>query len=197
MRRLTFVLSFRRRGRLLPIALIGALLVAGLALASGGRVDAEGGAVATMPATGGRYFYLTAADYDTDEALTACGPGYHMASLWEILDVSNLAYDRDHPDAYVQDDSGEGPPSGWNGWIRTGRNSSSSATAGVGNCLTWTSTDSGDRGTAVRLITAWETPPGGIGTWDAGAYACSLAGPVWCVGDFYALYLPVVTRNQS
>ena len=153
--------------------------------------DAVGGAAATAGAVGaqsataggGRQFYLTATNYDADEALTACGPGTHMASLWEILDVSNLVYDGDHADAYVQDDSGEGPPSRWNGWIRTGRNGSASATAGTGNCLTWTSMDGGDQGTAVRLIGAWETPPGEIGTWDAGAYACSLSGPVWCVGD--------------
>jgi len=167
--------------------------------------DAVGGAPATARAVGadsatvggGRHVYLTATNYDTDEALTACGPGYHMASLWEILDVSNLVYDREHPDAFVRDDSGEGPPSNWYGWIRTGYVSSGSTTAGQGNCRAWTSTSNADEGTAVRLAAAWETPPGEIATWDANAFACNLPAPVWCVGDFHALYLPIVTRNHS
>lgn len=133
--------------------------------------------------TGSAHFYLTAADYNPDEALAACASGYHMASLWEMLDVSNLTYDTDHPDAYTQDDGGSGPPSGWNGWVRTGRNNSGSNSAGSGNCLTWTSTDSSYYGTAVRLSAAWESAPGEIGTWDAGAYQCSLSGPVWCAQD--------------
>ena len=154
-------------------------------------VDAVGVAPATAPgvdaysatAGGGRHVYLTAANYSTDEALTACGAGYHMASLWEILDVSNLVYDGGHPDAFVRNDSGEGPPSNWYGWIRTGYVSSGSTTAGQGNCQAWSSTDGADEGTAVRLAAAWETPPGEIATWDANAFACSLIAPVWCVED--------------
>jgi len=120
-----------------------------------------------------------------------------MASLWEILDVSNLVYAYNHPDAHVQNDSGQGPPSGWYGWVRTGNWDSTSATAGTGNCNNWTSTSSGDSTVAVRLVTAWELAPGDIGTWDATSFTCNFNGPVWCVGDFAggAVYLPIIMNN--
>jgi hypothetical protein len=129
------------------------------------------------------HFYVTNTSYATNQVKTACATGYHMASLWEILDVSNLIYDYDHPAAHVKDDSGKGPPSFWNGWIRTGQDSSSSSTTGTGNCLNWTSTDSGVYGVAVRLPGTWETDPGDIFTWDATAFNCGYIGPVWCVKD--------------
>jgi hypothetical protein len=134
-------------------------------------------------ANGGHHFYLTDVNYYTDQALTACDSGYHMASLWEILDVSNLIYDYDHPAAHTKADSGYGPPSYWHGWVRTGQNSSGSTTTGTGNCLNW-STRSGDSsGVSVRLSRGWETAPGDISTWDANTFACSIPGPVWCVED--------------
>ena len=132
---------------------------------------------------GATNFYLTDANYATDKALTACASGYHMASLWEILDVSNLTYDYNHPAAHTKTDSGSGPPSSWYGWARTGWNSSTSATAGTGNCSTWTSTSGANSTVAVRLSRTWETAPGDIFTWDATSYACTFTGPVWCVRD--------------
>ena len=35
-------------------------------------------------------FYLTRTTHVGNQVLTACAAGYHMASLWEILDPSNL-----------------------------------------------------------------------------------------------------------
>jgi hypothetical protein len=131
----------------------------------------------------GSSFYLTDANYTVDQALTACASGYHMASLWEILDVSNLVYAYDHPAAHVKDDSGNGPPSNWYGWVRTGWFASTSATTGTGNCLAWTSTSSGDSTVAARLSNAWETAPGDISTWDATSFTCNFNGPVWCMED--------------
>jgi hypothetical protein len=131
----------------------------------------------------GSSFYLTDANFATDNALTACASGYHMASLWEILDVSNLVYAYNHPDAHVKVDSGNGPPSGWYGWVRTGWFSSGSTTAGTGNCLNWTSTSSANSAASVRLATAWETAPGDISTWDATSFTCNFSGPVWCMED--------------
>jgi len=37
-------------------------------------------------------YYVTKTSHDGSEALTACAEGYHMASLWEIFDTSNLRY---------------------------------------------------------------------------------------------------------
>lgn len=144
---------------------------------------------------GGRHVYLTKANYATNQVRTACASGYHMASLWEILDVSNLIYDYSHSAAYTKADSGYGPPSYWYGWVRTGYDSSSSSTTGTGNCNNWSSTSSSVYGVSVRLSRTWETAPGDIGTWDTTSFTCNYTGPVWCVGDFYAVYLPAVFKN--
>jgi hypothetical protein len=103
-----------------------------------------------------RHFYLTQLSYSANEALTACATGYHMASFWEILNVSKLVYDYDHAAALLKTDSGQGPPSGWYGWVRTGYSSSGANIAGTGNCLNWTSASASDYGVSVRLSRYWE-----------------------------------------
>ncbi len=142
-------------------------------------------AISLAPAAsgGGRLVYLTNTSYLTNVAKTACAPGYHMASFWELSDISNLTYDYTSPLAYTKADSSYGPPSGWYGWVRTGYDSSGSSTTGTGNCLNWTTADLANSGVAVRLSTAWETAPGDIGPWDATSFTCSFSGPVWCVAD--------------
>lgn len=128
-------------------------------------------------------FYLTDTNYSASGALTACAVGFHMASLWELLDVSNLVYAANQPDAYTRPDSGQGPPSDWNGWVRTGGVSSSSNSAGTGNCSAWTSASGAAYGTAVKLDNDWSSSPTRVGPWVAGSFQCSLSGPVWCVAD--------------
>jgi hypothetical protein len=128
-----------------------------------------------------RHIYLTKANYRPNQAKSACAAGYRMASFWEIFDISNVIYDYNHPQAYVKTDSGQGPPSYWHGWVRTGYDSSGSSTTGTGNCLNWTSSSAGDYGVSVRLSRTWETAPGDIGTWDANEFTCNITGPVWCV----------------
>jgi hypothetical protein len=132
---------------------------------------------------GSKHFYVTKVNYYPDQAPTACSTGYHMASLWEILDVSNLTYDYDNPAAHIRDDSGFGPPSYWYGWVRTGYAISSSSTTGTGNCNNWSSRLNTASGVSVRLSNAWETAPGDISTWDATSFTCNFTGPVWCIGD--------------
>jgi hypothetical protein len=145
--------------------------------------SAAGPTEVTVQSVGGRHFYLTAANYSPSAALTACGSGYHMASLWEILDVSALTYDYQHPAAYTKADSGQGPPSFWYGWVRTGQDSSGSSVAGSGNCLNWSSSSGTNSGVSVRLSNNWETSPGDIFTWDATSFTCNFTGPIWCVGN--------------
>lgn len=134
----------------------------------------------TLPSQG-RHYYVTNFAGTGDKALTACAAGYHMASFWEIVDVSNLTYDYNHPSAVKKTDSGFGPPSFFYGWVRTGQDSSGVNSAGSGNCLNWTVGDAGNYGVAVRLTRTWETPPGEIGPWDATSFMCNTIGPVWCV----------------
>ena len=55
-----------------------------------------------------RSFYLTKTTHTGAQALAACAEGYHMASLWEILNPSNLRYDTEL--GVVVGDSGFGPP---------------------------------------------------------------------------------------
>lgn len=85
-----------------------------------------------------RAFYLTDSTWDGGSALSACAEGFHMASLFEILDVSNLRYAREIGDSVETDDAGTGPPSNAFGWVRTGENSGSAGAAGQGNCNLWT-----------------------------------------------------------
>lgn len=144
---------------------------------------------------GARHYYLSSANYNGSQVLTACAVGYHLASFWEIQDTSNLTYDYNHPLAYNKADSGFGPPSLWYGWVRTGQDSSGSNVAGTGNCLNWTSNANTNSGVFVRLTDTWETPPGEIGPWDATPFTCNFVGPVWCVGDFYTNYLPQINKN--
>ncbi len=151
-----------------------------------GKEPAASQAIADVLAAPGSRgeFYLTNTSYLSNQALTACGSGYHMASLWEIIDPTNLSYNFNHPAAYTKVDSGQGPPSGWYGRVRTGTDSSTSATAGIGNCSTWTSVAVSDYGVFARLSRSWEAPPAEIGgIWDITAFTCSVTGPVWCVRD--------------
>jgi hypothetical protein len=142
-----------------------------------------------LAAVAPREFYLTALpDYDGDEALGACSTGFHMASLWEIADLSNLRYAYDHPDAFFRDDAGHGPPTMALGWIRTGYVSSGDPYAGEGNCDGWT-VDSGlNSGTVAYIPSRWADPSGGNalvwGTpWASYSDGCEWWYSVWCVED--------------
>ena len=183
-----------RAAVLLACLLLSLSLVGSAGALQGPAVVSAETALAYAPRGTGRHFYLTNASYPCNQVLTACGSGYHMASLWEILDVSNLIYDYDHPAAHRKDDSGQGPPSFWHGWVRTGWSSNATATVGTGNCNNWTSVSTSDHGVAVRLSRTWETAPGDIFVWDANDFTCNYAGPVWCVADVEGMYLPLILR---
>ncbi len=165
--------AWTTNGELIPIEAVGS------------RADGlEPGIGAAVAAGRGRLYYLTEANFSTSQALTACAAGYHMASMWEIIDPSNLTYDYTNPAAHTKADSGQGPPSLWYGWVRTGGDSSGSGTAGTGNCNNWTSNSNAVSGVSVRLSRTWETPPNEIGgIWDATSFTCNFTGPVWCARD--------------
>jgi hypothetical protein len=146
---------------------------------------AQRAGLAPLAASSGpsRRFYVTNNYHFGNQALTACTDGFHTASLWEILDVSNLRYAGDLPSAAIRDDSGNGPPSGMVGWVRTGYNSSGSSTVGTGNCDNWTTNSNLSHGTAARLANTWETPPDPVGFWSLETYSCDVNVRVWCVED--------------
>lgn len=129
----------------------------------------------------GRKFYLTQNEFTGSQALTACAEKYHMASLWEIFELSTLRYDTQN--GSVTDDSGSGPPSGTQGWVRTGFGASNSnlSPPGISNCNAWT-TDAGE-GTLVFLDAAWANPSFPVSPWRGATSACIDPSPVWCVQD--------------
>jgi hypothetical protein len=97
-----------------------------------------------------------------------CAPGYHFASVWEMLDISNLKYDTTL--GRVIDDSGMGPPA-FGGWARTGWWARDDL-----NCNGWQSNDENHRGTYIDLHPFnYEIE---ITTWP-----CDTTFPVWCVED--------------
>lgn len=170
---------------LILTALLGYLALAGGNARAGG--EASPGA-ASVALDSPRQYYLTATSYKGLGSADACASGYHFASLWEILDTSNLRYASNHPNAYVGEaDQGSGPPTGSNGqprygWVRTGQNASTVNTAGVANCQNWTSEEANEYGTLVGLNPTW-TSASNIFTWKVSTATCSTLQRVWCVED--------------
>jgi hypothetical protein len=131
-----------------------------------------------------RMFYLTQHEPNGAEVLTACDDGFHTASMWEILDASNLKYDTTR--GRMKPDSGFGPPIEEYGFIRTGGNYHAGSFEGA-NCQGWTRSDFEGRGTVVSLEWSWTDSTGSIrtGPWRPALMPChnpSEAG-VWCVQD--------------
>ena len=125
-----------------------------------------------------RKFYLTTLTVQGNQALTACADGFHMASLFEIFDVSDLRYDTTL--GQTADDSGFGPRTGNLGWIRTGfASNNQDDLAGIGNCLVWTSTNG--NGTVAQLANLWDAPGSIISQWEASSVLCNSLNQVWCV----------------
>jgi hypothetical protein len=152
-----------------------------------GRWQSPARAAEKKSAAPARAWYLTKETHAGGDALSACAVGYHMASLWEIHEPSNLRYDTEV--GFTSDDSGSGPPTGKPalGWIRTGRPAVSSGNV-VANCNAWTSNANTDFGSAVSLSADWGGAigvPGPIAPWDSTVFNCDATDlvHVWCVQD--------------
>jgi len=166
-----------RRGILLMNALgwLVAGVILGVAVASWKSADA---AQARTPVL--RKFYLTQSTVQGANADIACAAGYHMASLWEIFDTSNLQYDTTLGVTAV--DAGAGPPAVVTGWIRTGNApSGTSAAPGEANCNAWSSSFSTDIGSFAGLPGTWHVAGTRIDPWVGDAVTCDVAKRVWCV----------------
>jgi hypothetical protein len=166
---------------LLTVAWLGYLAWGQKEAAASGRQDALLSAPAgPLAATAGmRHYYLYSAALNATYALTACTSGYHMASLWEMLDTSHLQYNTALGDS--RPDSGLGPPTGYSGWVRTGYGSNNGTTAGQANCNAWTSTSG--NGTVVSLPSDWTAAPQDIHIWTVSTASCGNSADVWCVED--------------
>jgi hypothetical protein len=164
---------------LLTLALLMAAFLGYLAW-NQGAVAASGPQAPAAASTGMRQYYLTTTFHNGANALAACASGYHMASLWEILDPSNLKYNTDL--GHTRDDSGQGPPTNIQGWVRTGYASDTSTTAGQANCNAWTSSESSVNGTRAFLPPNW-TVVKDIHVWTVWTFWCDFGFQVWCVED--------------
>jgi hypothetical protein len=166
---------------LLTVAWLGSLAWGQKEAAASGRHDTLASAPAgPLAATADmRHYYLYNAAFNATYALTACASGYHMASLWEMLDTSNLQYNTAL--GVFGTDSGSGPPTVWSGWVRTGYNSNNGTIAGQANCNAWTSTSG--YGTYVSLPSNWTAAPQDIHVWTVGTTSCGNPADVWCVED--------------
>lgn len=111
----------------------------------------------------------------------ACAAGYHMASLWEILDPSALRYNPNL--GFGNDDCGYGPPSYTPGWVRTGYSITDTSTIpGEANCGVWEKLEG--YGTVINLAEHWDdTSQQDIGFWDSAFRSCGNPARVWCVSD--------------
>lgn len=141
----------------------------------------------TVADAGPKKYYLTKGTFDGSEALMACDRwnGYHMASIWEILDPSNLKYDTQR--GRTAGDSGSGPPTEGVGlgWIRTGQDASTgTGDPGIVNCNGWTSSNGADSGTVVGLKSELDAAPVEVANpWRSQTEECNENHPVWCVKD--------------
>ena len=178
----------------IPWRIVSGLAAAALLMLAARPVPPAAAAPGPQMGGGERHFYVTAANYNGAQALTACGAGYHFAALWEIADVTGLVYDAAYPGARTQADIGKGPPASWFGWVRTGRESAVTNTAGTANCDAWTSGTAGEYGTIARLTSTWWGGGADVGPWDASTWACSGIAPVWCVRDVTISHLPYIRR---
>lgn len=116
---------------------------------------------------------------------TSCAAGFHMASLWEIFDVSGVEYDTTR--GVTEPDSGQGPPIAFaslddTGWVRTGH-LPGTTTPGIANCNAWTTAARTLEGSLIHLNEVWNVNPSTPNSWKAETALCSVANHVWCVQD--------------
>jgi hypothetical protein len=132
-----------------------------------------------------RRFYLTTSGFDGRLAAGACVEGFHMASIWELLDFSGLGYETSLGE--TQTDSGTGPPKGFDAWVRTSGGNNIGSTVGTANCSAYTAAPPNSQGTWVRLQSNWGASPQDPEPtvwWVAGTDSCNgTQHPVWCIED--------------
>jgi hypothetical protein len=168
---------------------------------SNARAVASSQSVPAVPSSRIRGYYLTNDSSEGSQTggingngAGVCACGYHFASLWEILDPSNLKYTTNL--GYNQDDSGNGPPSFISGWVRTGYGSNNSFYPGQANCSNWEST--GGFGTIISLSSDWtNSDERDISVWDAALEVCNEKAQVWCVEDMAWNAIVTVTSTTE
>jgi hypothetical protein len=150
-------------------------------LADGGATDVVIDVTGYFTKAEPRKYYLTTTPQNGAAADTACAAGYHFASLWEIFDTTQLRYNTTL--GYTSADSGQGPPTDVDGWVRTGYASDGSATIGRANCLMWGTANGGSSGTFVALSQFWDLAAQRVSPWTGITGTCDFPRRSWCVED--------------
>jgi hypothetical protein len=121
-----------------------------------------------------RGYYVTKTKHTGSGALTACAAGYHMASIYELVNPPVLRYETTL--GVADANSGSGPPSGGDGvgWARTG------GPEYRGHCSVWTSDDATHFGTQAYFTLAGVEQVPSLRVFTP--YCSSQAG-VWCIQD--------------
>jgi len=135
-----------------------------------------------------KMYYLTRDQVNGDQAIAACSTGFHMASISEIQDPSNLQHANRITTVYdsLVDDPGSGPPSNHMGWIRSGVYPPSGF---VYDCDDFPNEHNVQLGTTVALhsfsVNAGPGQPTSHPTmwWHAALHPCNQPEPAWCVED--------------
>ena len=181
---------YRRRADLAAVGLALVVMLAGGLMVGQPRATAE---TTVLPEPVNQDFYLSLATYQGDQVKLSCAPGYHVASLWEILDTSNLRYNTSLGKTAA--DSGAGPPTAPAiGWVRTGYDTTTTGIIGNVNCEGWTRGDSEATGTWVRLPNVWTAGLEDLLGWEVAQGLCSNHLSVWCIEGGNVVYLPVFLR---
>ena len=177
----TIVIDIRLTRGLVAFLIGALLLTAGLGYLAFGLDQAAASSPMAPDAgsTGLRQYYLTIGNSDGASASSACASGFHMASMWEILDPSNLEYNLTL--GTTSADMGYGPP-GLYGWVRTGWGAETMDSAGEANCDAWSSNSGSHYGSIMNTEPDWDHATG-IPNWNTTTQACNYSMPVWCVED--------------
>jgi len=175
----TLILSIDlTRGLVAALMVVAAVVAVALLVRAPAPASAAGEAVSAAT-DNMRHYYLGSSVW-ASSAIDGCEPGYHFASLWEILDPSNLVFEAAL--SVTRTDVGDGPPTELVGWVRTGYSSNFGSVIGQANCRAWTSDSGGEYGTTAQLPADWLTG-GELHVWDVGTRECSQVAYIWCVED--------------
>ena len=136
-----------------------------------------------------KLYYLTTYGFTGDEAITACESGFHMASLSEIQDPSNVQYAPGRKPVYDYFDQVSDQFPDHTGWVRT---EADPLMGYVYNCDAWRSSSDQQSGTTMtRRFLRGENNGHSLyeesdpAAWWQSTRTASCAQPkfVWCVED--------------
>src|SRR2546426_5941539 len=91
-----------------------------------------------------RKFFLSKDAVAATQPTKACGPGFHMAAAFELVDPGVLRYDTTKGMTVI--DSGSGPPIGVQGWVHSG------TAAPPWSCNGWTDRSEKNTGSVVIFV---------------------------------------------